>query len=455
MVRQSSDRKASRPLTGSVHSNENGAALIIGLMFLAILALMGSTAVVLTSTDLQIGDNHKTSVQAFNAAQAGIEEARNRLKGSKTAANYAGDPAASTDEWWSAYIVSSTSFPPSKDPDYDSSYNNYIPIASDHTSTSVSANSLQPDLTYLVKIRHKREYDAEQAGHTVGAPHYYDGDGNTSTNSQASPGNIVYYGYGDPANPTTLCQFTGAPAAGSTPVEIITAFGMAGGGSKTVEIEAIRPPPPPVNSALYGKDTITINGSSGYISGADNCGVAGNLSPVYVLNTNPPPSGPSNVVENPAPTYNPPTPGYVDGPDDIDISGYVDSMKDSATIIITSDQNGGTYGDSDNFVCCYSDTSNPYNNQGLKLSNVTGYGMLLVDGDLTLGGGFTWNGLVLVTGTLTFNGGGSGVNIYGAVMANQTVDVNGGLDIRYDSCMISNAVNNQALSIITWSDKLT
>ena len=63
----------------SVCNNENGAVLVIGLMFLAILALLGSTAVVLTTTDMQIGGNYKTSVQAFNVAQAGVSEALYRL----------------------------------------------------------------------------------------------------------------------------------------------------------------------------------------------------------------------------------------------------------------------------------------------------------------------------------------------------------------------------------------
>ncbi|MEE8541614.1 MAG: hypothetical protein V3S66_08120, partial [Desulfobacterales bacterium] len=89
---------------------------------------------------------------------------------------------------------------------------------------------------------------------------------------------------------------------------------------------------------------------------------------------------------------------------------------------------------------------------GLKLNNVTGYGLLLVEGDLTLGGGFNWNGIILVTGTLTFNGGGLGINILGAVLANQTVDINGGIDIDYDSCQVNNALSEGALAIVSWRE---
>ena len=60
--------------------NENGAALVIGLMFTVILGLLGTTAVVLTTTDMRIDAKYKTSVQAFNVAQAGIDEALYRLR---------------------------------------------------------------------------------------------------------------------------------------------------------------------------------------------------------------------------------------------------------------------------------------------------------------------------------------------------------------------------------------
>jgi len=60
-------------------NNENGAALVIALMFLTILGLLGTTAYVITTTDMKIGANYKASVQASNVAQAGINEALYRL----------------------------------------------------------------------------------------------------------------------------------------------------------------------------------------------------------------------------------------------------------------------------------------------------------------------------------------------------------------------------------------
>jgi hypothetical protein len=60
--------------------NERGAALVIGLMFLAIVALAGSTAVILTSTDIQIGSNYKSSSAAFYNADGGLNFALAKIK---------------------------------------------------------------------------------------------------------------------------------------------------------------------------------------------------------------------------------------------------------------------------------------------------------------------------------------------------------------------------------------
>lgn len=428
-------------------SDEKGMVLVVGLLLIVVLSLLGTTAVMTSTTDMKISANYKTSNQAFYAAEAGVEEARERLRGSDADANYAGDPAASPSLNWSAYILTATSLPPSSHPSHISSYQNYIPIiAGSHTNTTVTANSLQTNISYLVQIRHKREYEAERAGHTTGSTHYFDGDGSTATHTTASRGNIIYYGYGNPATPTTAVQFTTGGATAHQPVEIITAYGRSGNSSKIVEIEVVRNPGPVITAAVYAKGDVTGNGGSMIVDGNDNCGGAPVLPPVYTLN-------PSVTNLNGTPTMlgNPPSPQA--GPKNIDINAYVNDLKASATVTITADDtSGANYGSSSNFVTYYSDTANPNNVGGLKLK-VTGYGTLLVTGDLTLVGGFNWNGLILVTGTLTLSGGGpNSINIRGAVLANQTVDINGGLNIKYDSCMIKKALEDGSLQIVTWRE---
>ena len=433
-----------RPPASLAYDHEAGVALTAGLLFLTVLMLIGATAVTITSIGVEISGNYKSMVQAFYAAEACVGEAKARLRGTSTVPTYAGDPAANPNTSWSAYILTTNTWQTSADPAYDATYQNYIPTTASHTNTTITANSLQTSLSYWAKIRHKREYDAEQAGHTLLAPHYFDGDGDVTTHTSAAPGNIVYYGYGNPGTPTTPVQYTTAVATADKPVEIIRAYGSSGLSNKIIEVEVVRRVGPPIAGAIYAKGNVTGNGSSLLVDGNDNCGAAAALPPIYTKT-------PATTTLSGTPTLLGSPPAPVSGPMDIDIAGYVNALKDGATVI-TSDQNGTNFGSATNYVTIYSDTSNPFNVQGLKIQNGIGYGLLLVDGDLTLGGGFEWNGLILATGTLVFNGGGGGINIRGAVLANQTVDINGGVDVRYDSCHLDNSLNNLPFIVISWKE---
>ena len=141
--------------------NEKGVVLIGAISLIAILALLGTVSVVTTSTEILICRNYKTSVQASYAAHSGTEEARARLRGSSSDPNYAGDPAANPDPTWSAYILTSSAWQTSDDPNYDGTYTNYIPTTSDYTNTTIGTNTIQTtqDISYWAKIRHKREAD--------------------------------------------------------------------------------------------------------------------------------------------------------------------------------------------------------------------------------------------------------------------------------------------------------
>jgi len=71
--------------------NENGVALVISLMFVAILGLLGATAVVLTTTDMRIGNNYRQHNQTFYHADGGVQfvlgTIENDLKNGTTLAN--------------------------------------------------------------------------------------------------------------------------------------------------------------------------------------------------------------------------------------------------------------------------------------------------------------------------------------------------------------------------------
>ena len=134
-------------------------------------------------------------------------------------------------------------------------------------------------VNYSVKIKHKREYDAEQAGHTTTTPHYADGDGNLGTNPLSAPGSIVYYG-DDPITPDdkSWVYFTtaGTPTPREArPIEIIRSYGQSNGSLAVVEVEikkiALNIA---TEAAIYAKDTVTSNGTVS-IDGHDQAGTVG------------------------------------------------------------------------------------------------------------------------------------------------------------------------------------
>jgi len=79
-----------------------------------------------------------------------------------------------------------------------------------------------------------------------------------------------------------------------------------------------------------------------------------------------------------------------------------------------------------------------------------------VEGDLTLGGGFTWNGIILATGSVTLNGGGgpNAINIQGQLLSGTStvtdVTLNGSNTITYNSCNVKKATAQAPLNVVSW-----
>ena len=116
--------------------NNHGAALIMALMFVVVLALLGATTVTVTTLSSQASGNYKAGIQSFQAAEAGAEEARARLRGNATSQI---TDAAPTQTTWQAYIGSTAQAQ-----------------AYGYTGSSqqVRTDSLQTALPYTVVIAH-------------------------------------------------------------------------------------------------------------------------------------------------------------------------------------------------------------------------------------------------------------------------------------------------------------
>lgn len=442
-------------------TNERGAVLVTGLLFLSILTILGTSAYLTTSSEIDMSRNFRIAKAAFYQAEAGIAEARFRMKGDVSDANFIGDPVSGYDNKWAAYIVTdeyladNAAWTPGTgldDAEFgDGTYKKYIPTQATppvQTSTAVSNNAVYSSLSYWSIIRHKTEFDAEEDGHTATNKLYYDEDGTTYTpgtaHNRTTPGNIIFYGY-TAATGTTAVQFTGSytdtVGAGYYPVEIIATYTSVKGGKAVNKVETVRPPPPYINSALYAKGNVTVNGGGGnvVVSGNDNCGSATAKSPIYTYS-------PSTTTSNGTPSYTPTTP--TSGSEDIDVVETYDNLLSvaSSTIPLSAGvHTNDDFGDAANFVTVH------FAGPGqVTLKNCTGYGTLLVNGDLSMGASFQWNGLIIVTGGITFSGGGSGANITGAVLSNGFSAINGSIEIKYDSCMVSTSVSGSALTVLSW-----
>jgi PilX N-terminal len=242
----------------TILSNEKGMVLPLGLMFLAIIAILGTTAVIVTTTDLKIGTNYRASEQAFYAAEAGVQEALYRLSlfddggtnappsGSMININGLTGNNAAIDIDPNGLLDNTSdddgngAVDDISDLNYNGTYDNRNWQTKIMLSTSAPAglvgnttfftNTIQPSGSWL-------EYSSSIDDGTALTIEFLrdtkdmDGDGNT--------GEIVFYNT-SLANPFNVA--TAATAASGQPVVAITSIGRSQGSTSTIRVEAIRQP---------------------------------------------------------------------------------------------------------------------------------------------------------------------------------------------------------------------
>src|SRR5687768_12709851 len=64
---------------GKAPSNERGAAVIVALLVMVLLATIGAALVTLTTTDVLIAASHRHGLEASNAAEAALDRALHEL----------------------------------------------------------------------------------------------------------------------------------------------------------------------------------------------------------------------------------------------------------------------------------------------------------------------------------------------------------------------------------------
>jgi hypothetical protein len=241
-------------------------------------------------------------------------------------------------------------------------------------------------------------------------------------------------------------------------IYVITSEGNTPTGAvKPVRIECAKAPPITAPAAFYTKESTTIQGTSTHVFGIDACGnssVPGIITMSTVQqNGNPGITGsPVAMIQNS--TMN------------IDVQSMVNSLKNFQNYsynVNSASLTGMNWGsptpgatqqspsscNANNVV--YFNTNNSY----VRLQGgSSGCGLLLVDGDLAVHGGFEWYGVILVTGSITFTGGG-GKNVTGAILAGGTaaVDLVGGdANIIYCSTAIQQPMDNMPMITLRWAE---
>ncbi len=343
---------------------------------------------------------------------------------------------------WSAYVLTGANLQWQQDPAYSTGLTNYVPMHGNLTNTFSVPNSVQTTLSYWVKIQHKTEYDAEQAGHSVAVPHYVDGDGVFTLHSQNARGQLIRFGYSGNSS-IQPGQFSTSAQSIYPPVEIIRSQGEVEGAISIIQADVAHQPGPPIWAPVYVGNQIHLSGGSITVQGEDICGLIPlGLPPISLA----PGATISGVA---ALTGNPGVPQV--GPQALDLAGYVERLQTGGQLMPEPEVvSGAAQGMPDLPVLL---VAKPLGGL-LTLTNVTGYGLLLVDGSLRIHPPFHWEGMIIVSGQMTIESGVSPVLVRGAVLADVLTILNRDVTISLDSCHISRTLPVMPITVLNWRQML-
>jgi len=418
-----------------------GSALIAALFLVAVSGILGATILFATSTDLQISGNYRRAIQTFYAAEAGLAETQRRLSGSSVSNPvFLGDLASPYQPNWSAYIFPHAGWKPADDQTYNAQLTNFVPLPGNSTNTLTQPNSVQNGLAYWTKVHHKTEYDAEQAGHRLATSHYLDGDGVTKLHSMSNRGQLIRYGY-PLATSVKPEQFTSSFPTLYAPVGVITSHGQVEGADSILQVDVAHPAGPPIWAPIYVGNEVVISVSMVTIQGIDRCGLLPAGRPPISL------APFATLVGTASFTGNPSAPQI--SPRSLDLDQQIKGLKKGSTKV-TSDLIGVNLGTATSPAVYYAEPSSGT----LTVSQVTGYGILLVKGNVQIASPFLWEGLIVVSGQATFTGGLGSSNLNGVLYADRVQVLNQDVSVTLDTCPIAATLRTLPVQVLTWRQLL-
>lgn len=423
---------------------ESGNAMIIALLVLFLLTSVGISYIAVTKGDKQIAGNQMTSAQAFSYAEAGLSEALLRMSdpNATPAGTYIGQTPPTVTPGWGKYIVNDPGNS-GLDPQYNSTLSdgldNDVDAATDESSEHYPETGSKQ---FSLPLSTKLDYPWVKVRYKLNAANQ-----------------VLYFGDHD-NNPTTPPRenVTGA----GVPELVLTAAGRRGKGAKTVTVEAIKWPLPPVPGSVYAEGNMSFNGNSFYIDGHDHNPtapydtIAGAASLAGISSPNN--AGPITAAITGQQTDNVQgsggDPSVRTSPVNLDLPAIAASWSQLADITYPANttnpdmSNWGTMNDL-RIVHVTGDLS--------IQSNGDGAGVLIVDGDFHLGGTINYNGLVIVLGNVDVQGGGNAQNIVGGLMVQGTLtgttNMAGNVKLLYSSAMINQLYSLTKYEISSWIDQ--
>ncbi len=419
-----------------LYTDQRGSAMVISLLVLLVLTTVGTLFLIQTKTETQISGHDMRSTQALFNAEAGYGEALARMTNLSDTTNYIGQ---AQDDWlatpgWGAYVVDAAGAA-ADDPDYgatetdslDNDGDGIIDESGEHYGQVLTKQGGNDAIGYdWVKIEYRRN----------------------ATNQ------VVLFGDhdNDITTPPTLNLTRGYP------VLEVTSHAAQGSAQRTVQVEAVKYPFEAVNTAIYSEDdNFKFNGTQFLVSGQDwdpvtGAVVTGSAEVPGIVTTKDPANiaGALNHQQQNNVEGVGAEPAVTSSPIDLDLQAMADQYSTMASVVL----GGGTYsnvawGDYDNYevVWCQGDMHTS--------GACTGGGLLIVDGDFDCSGQFLWYGLVLVLGDINFTGGGSGIHIYGSVLAQGGVSqqvVGGNADVLYSSAALSRLTSLSPYVVANWRE---
>ena len=383
---------------------QKGIILVTVLGVILILSIFAAAGFILSTSELRFASIDREIKRSFYISDAGIEEARGRMQ--STSSNLITDPSPN-DPGGKMFIGLQDRV---TDLGYNSSYARYDRLSS---------------LDYAVRVTHKVN----------------------------SSNQVLYWG---DSNLDGIPEVNTSGAG--NPIYVITSNGKDLNASKTIQMEGIYIPSTTVVSALYSGGPTSIQGSSVLITGMNLCGgrsVAGITSTDSIVQ----PVGP--VIDG-VPPIAPYSSIMLNVADMISLyKSRADYKYNYSSGQTMTGMNWGTPLLSDPFLpSSCSDKKVVYfnmNGNELRLTGwTTGCGTLLIDGDLKVYGGLTWNGLILVKGSVELMGWGE-KNITGVIISGAGSSLNatrGSISILYCGQAISRLTQNLPMVVTKWTDLL-